>query len=330
MNIKHKTAGSRLKFPFVVALLSLALSGCLSMPQYQSMDDDQDSNQLIDNRVSYQIDPTISGRGLQCLAILPLNIDEDAKAPVHFNNNDKSARSNPEDDNVQADEIYDFEMNAADKRIMLRKMLYGYIAPHSTRDVELSEIDKAVASARKANDYARIGRKLNCDWLLDGEIKAFSARHFGLYSSVVVAADLKIVRASDGRIVWQGSHEATSRDGGLPLSPIDLAMGAFKASANINPETVERITGDLARRLVRTMPLESNNNFVIAARRQKIYRVIASSLNMREGPGTNFAVSKVLRNDEPVTLIQDSKIKPWILIRTNNGKSGYVSGEYLN
>lgn len=295
------------------------------MPTYNSMDDAQSFGI---GSVSYQINPALSKNGLECLVIMPIAIGPDVHDPINFNL-PQSAETNSLS-SIQKDEIYDYRLDAKDKENMFRQALYGFIAPHKTRDIELSKVDQWTHAGDLNPDYQKLSRKLNCPWFLEGELTAFSADFYGVYSNIIVAAELQIIRARDRKVVWKGKHEARSDDGSLPFSPIDLAVGAVKAASNINPEQVEKTTGDLARRLVRTMPLEADNNFLFAAKRKQLLHVIAKALNLRKGPGRSFEVSKVLKQEEPLTLIDSVEDKPWLLVRTKDGTQGYVSGHYVN
>ena len=103
-------------------------------------------------------------------------------------------------------------------------------------------------------DRAALGRRLNCPALIDGTVTEYGNTFLGVYSSVTVGADLRLIRAADGAVLWQGRHVAAARDGGLPLDPVGLALGVHGAIDNIRDEQVLRVTDDLARRLVSTIP----------------------------------------------------------------------------
>lgn len=306
---------------------ALVMSGCTSMPSYKSMDTDETA--AANTAVSYRINPALSSHGLECLVIMPLSIGPDAHNLIHFNTAQQSDES-VDSGGIQQDEIYDHELDGNDKQQMLRQSLYAFIAPHKTRDIELSQVDRWAHAGDMRPDYNKLSRKLDCQWFLEGELTQFSADYYGVYSKIVIAADLRIIRGKDKKVVWKGKHEARSDDGSLPLSPVGLAVGAVKAASHINPEQVERTTTDLARRLVRTMPLDANNNFLFAAKRTQLMKVIASNLNLRKGPGRKYAVSKVLKNREQVTFLQSAEKQPWLLVRTEDGLKGYVSGRYVN
>lgn len=312
-----------------LSLVSLFTSGCNTLPHYQS----SDTQQLEDpaSSVIYQIDPVAAERGLSCLSIAPLQIHLDARQPIHFKSiSSLGADKKIDYADIHHSEIYDYEMDANDKQLMLRNMLYGFIAPHRSRDIELAEIDRYVSSGNPRQDYKKLVARVNCPWVLLGEITEFSVDYYGVYSRILVGADLKIIHQPSGKVVWQGKHRADSHNGAVPVSPVDIAIGAAKAAMNINPEQVEKTVSDLARRLVRTMPLESDNSFLFAAKRAKLYKVIASRLNMRKGPGKDYRVTQVLKKQQQVKVIKSKHDGQWLLVRTLKGDTGYVASRFVN
>lgn len=59
------------------------------------------------------------------------------------------------------------------------------------------------------------------------------------------------------------------------------------------------------------------------------YRVTATSLNVREGPGTNFKLLGVVELNEVVIAISTNADKSWRQIRRMDGLVGWVSAKYL-
>ena len=138
----------------------------------------------------------------------------------------------------------------------VRRAFYAHLAPQGKRDIELPRIDFVLSKMEEVErkNLMTIGEKLNCGAVLQGRVTEYGSNFYGLYSKVAVGADLKLVRATDREILWEGSHVAQSHGGSVPLSPIGLAMGIYGASNNVRDEQIFRIIDDLARRLVGTIP----------------------------------------------------------------------------
>ncbi|MFN3077482.1 MAG: tetratricopeptide repeat protein [Alphaproteobacteria bacterium] len=146
--------------------------------------------------------------------------------------------------------------SALDPTEIVRRAVYGHLAAKGTRLVELPRVDfvRRDLSATERNETKVLGAKLNCDALMTGEVTEYDSTFFGLYSRVAVGANLRLVRAGDGVVLWEGSHVAVSHGGSIPLSPIGIGMGLLDAANNVREEQQLRLTEDLARRLVSTLP----------------------------------------------------------------------------
>lgn len=59
------------------------------------------------------------------------------------------------------------------------------------------------------------------------------------------------------------------------------------------------------------------------------YRVTATRLNVREGPGTNFKIIGSVSQNEIVFVIDSNPDGSWKRMRRNNGLVGWVSGRYI-
>lgn len=138
----------------------------------------------------------------------------------------------------------------------MRRAIYAHLAPLPPRDVELARIDALLEDISMAarRDYALLGRRLRCDALLLGTLLESHERYLVLYSEIVVGAELELVRSSDGEVLWQARHIATSRGGALPISPMAAVAGLVRAATTLLGEERQRVTDDLARRLIRALP----------------------------------------------------------------------------
>ena len=156
----------------------------------------------------------------------------------------------PEEGESTADGI------SLDQTESVRRAFYAHLSPQGKRDVEIPRVDFVLGQMEETerNDFALVGDKLGCATLVLGEVTEYGSINLGVYSRLSVGADLRMIRAADGRLLWEGQHVARSHGGDIPLSPIGLAMGFIKAASNLNEEQVFRVIDDLARRLVKTIP----------------------------------------------------------------------------
>ena len=208
--------------------LSLAcmLSGCASPSFVDKGKGDSSGNPF--NDVLFQVHDAYKAAPPDCVAVLPFETS-----------------SEDSDEGITVDQTE-----------TVRRAFYAHLAPHGKRDIELPRINFVLSKIDDAEktDLKIIAKKLNCGALVRGQVTEYGSNFYGVYSKVAVGADLKLLRASDGVILWEGSHVAQSHGGSVPLSPIGLAMGIFDASNNVREEQIYRIIDDLARRLVSTIP----------------------------------------------------------------------------
>ncbi|HTX49393.1 MAG TPA: tetratricopeptide repeat protein [Caulobacteraceae bacterium] len=125
----------------------------------------------------------------------------------------------------------------------IRAAIYEHLAPR-VREVPLADVDRLAADLPA----------LHCAAVIEGKVTHYGSTFLGIVSHVDVGADLKMRRVADGRLIWEGSHIASSLDGGIPIDPISAATSLFSAFTNVRGEQSARLTDDLARRLVSTIP----------------------------------------------------------------------------
>ncbi|MBW7996806.1 MAG: tetratricopeptide repeat protein [Candidatus Glassbacteria bacterium] len=212
--------------PLVVAGL---LAGCAG-PSYIDEGKEESSAANPFSKVFFRVHDAYNDDPPDCVAVMPF--------------------TTPEDGASQAEDIN------LDQTETVRRALYAHLSPQGKRDVEIPRIDFVLGrmSDTEKNDFGLVGKNLNCGTLVVGEVTEYGSSFFGIYSRVAVGAELKMIRADDGSLLWEGRHVAASHGGDVPLSPIGLAMGIVKAASNLNEEQIFRVIDDLARRLVKTIP----------------------------------------------------------------------------
>jgi len=195
------------------------LSACAS-PSY--VDKSKESPGLLGiNEVIFEVRPAYRSQPPDCVAILPLRV----KAGSAVRDGDAAK---------------------------VRRSLYAHLSTQSKRSVRLERIDHVWAETN--HDLRMLGSRLHCAAVIEGEVSAYDASFYGIYSRVAVAVDLRMIRTDDEVVLWEVSHSATSHGGALPLDPVGLALGVADAASNIRDEQLLRVTDDLARRLVATIP----------------------------------------------------------------------------
>ncbi|RED44214.1 SH3 domain-containing protein [Aestuariispira insulae] len=197
----------------------------------------------------------------------------------------------------------------------VRRIFYAQLAPQKKRDVELQDVDNALLALPEEfrDDPVALGYALECDTMLTGRITHYGSGFYGLYSNVSVGADVKLIRTTDGAVLWEGRHVASSHGGSVPFTPVGLVSGMVRAANNVNGEQLDRVTNDLARRLVSTIP--DNTEFLYA-------RVPA--IKLRTGPGSDYPVVDLYPAAGKLEYIGPSEDKDWVTVRDTAGQLAYV------
>ena len=208
---------------WILAGLVLSLAAC-SDPIYVDRNAGLGPPDFWPNQVVYRVGPQWKAAPPDCIAVLPLDVADGTSV-------------SPED------------------AARVRLALFAHLAPQARREVKLERIDHVLAEVPNGPERPRrLGEALHCSALLTGAVTDYGSSFYGVYSSVTVGANLKLLRAVDGAVLWEGHHTASSRGGGVGLSAVGVAMGIFEAATNLRDEQILRVTDDLARRLASTIP----------------------------------------------------------------------------
>jgi len=326
----------------VKTVLSLAatamLTACLS-PAYVNRGDGRDVEDpkgdigaILMDPVTYAVREAYYQTPPRCIAVMPLLSirDQDTGEPI-------------------------FTQEQLD---LVRRAFYASLAPSELMDVELEPLDEILARQEEAkgNPFKHASIMLGCDAYLVGEVTAYSNEFYGVYSRVRAGARVRLLRARDGVELWQASHVAESHGGGLILSPFSVVTGIFDASSNARDEQIHRVTADLARRLVATLPGfdgEPVQNLTVAsgsktdptAKRNgsnhglwsaealgdgSAMVVTADRLNVRAGPGRDYPVLLQVKRGAHVLAVDDPLADGWTAVRLNNGTHGFVASAYVS
>jgi hypothetical protein len=304
---------------FFYSVLVVSLSGCAVSPTY--VDDAKltknEANNTPINPVHYKIEEGFKARPPQCIAVLPL---------IHISDQ----KGNEKKPSISSDDLE-----------QLRWSLYSQLAPYPYRDVELASVNQAIASVGSTENLKGLGKALNCDAFLLSEVTNYSSGFFAVYSQASIGIKMRLIRAKNGELLWEGSHVARSHGGSVPLSPIGFIMGLYEASENLSDEQLVRVKDDVFRRLLSTWT--NTQNMTIAKAKPEIEKiklkevkeesylsyVSAYSLWLREGPGRKYPKKGILKHKDELEVV-DETYSPWVQVRVADGQLGYVNSKYLN
>ena len=139
---------------------------------------------------------------------------------------------------------------------LIRRELHAHLAPTGIHLIALQRIDAAakMTDSSLGNLNANVAKSIGCDTIMVGEVTEKSSSYYGVYSEVRAGANIKIIRASNGDILWQGSHTAVIRGGGIPLGMVNVSLNVLFAGLNLYGDRDVWVVHDLARRIVLAVP----------------------------------------------------------------------------
>ena len=104
-------------------------------------------------------------------------------------------------------------------------------------------------------DGKALAKILNCDTVLASRVVGSGHTYLIVWSQVRIGIEIVMLRASDGKVLWQARHVAERSDGGVPLSPVGLVVESYSsAQFSSDGEVAEATVEDAVRRLVRSLP----------------------------------------------------------------------------
>jgi len=146
----------------------------------------------------------------------------------------------------------------------LAPLVEASLAHHMTRKVSrvIGPRARKIAALQKSldlddpGDQDELANSLDCGAFLLPFISGAGQRNLLVWSQVQIALEVRMVRSGDRQVLWKARHIAERSGGGLPLSPVGIAVNAFTSarfSIDFRDVTVSVIE-DAVRRIVQSLP----------------------------------------------------------------------------
>lgn len=144
---------------------------------------------------------------------------------------------------------------------IVRCSFFNHFASKKFQDIELHRIDFTLREKGLYDKHeflkippSQLGKILDADGLIYGRITGFERVFLGVYSQVSVELEVKLVKAATGGTLWRSRHKVTQREGGAPLDPLSAISTLLKTSLNVRDIEFLRISEDLCRTILFTLP----------------------------------------------------------------------------
>ncbi len=144
----------------------------------------------------------------------------------------------------------------------VRKGFYNHFSSLPYKDMEIHRVDRALMKAgltdpeiihRKSPQ--ELGKILEVDGVIYGEISNFDKLFAGIYSQVAVGAEVRMYETKTGHFLWSGQHVARIHEGGIATTPVGIIATVIAAAMNVRDIQLLRACDDLFRDMVKTIPV---------------------------------------------------------------------------
>lgn len=144
---------------------------------------------------------------------------------------------------------------------LVRNTFYRHLSVRRYRDVELYVIDAILAAHNLTDPTAllkmpvtELGRLLDCDAVVFGEVTAYEKVFLGIYSQVAVGAAISIWDSRNGQMVWFDRHVTRIHEGGVPFSLFEIPLISLRSGWNLREKVKMRTVDELSRYLTSRIP----------------------------------------------------------------------------
>ena len=143
----------------------------------------------------------------------------------------------------------------------MRRAFFGQFAQLEFNHVKLSRIDRILQkeeldSWEKIKSYSpqRLGKLLQADALIFGQVTNFDYYYAFLYSQLAVGLSMEMVDARSGEILWKVQDARRDHTVRIVYDPIALAVGLFQIGFSMRSINMMRAMDEICRELVGTIP----------------------------------------------------------------------------
>lgn len=190
---------------------------------------------------------------------------------------------------------FDNKTTKEDAFEVVRKSFYNHFSSLNFIDRELFKVDeilqrKGLDSPEKLNAAKpqELGKLLNVDAVVYGEITHYDRLYLALYSQVTVGAKLKMVDVKTGKSLWTAEDKASKRTGGISASPVGLVLTAISTALIMRRIELLRSSDDLFRDLIKTIP---NPTLAAALKPPKITILVQDAVGVPKKVGDIIKVA---------------------------------------
>lgn len=144
---------------------------------------------------------------------------------------------------------------------LVRRSFYSHFALKNYRDIELSEVDRAlqILKTTSSKPWRELSAKamgdfFQTDLLVYGKVIEYSKFFAGIYSQVALKVQVEMVECRKGEGVWWKAAVERSHEGGVPFSLFGLIPEAVRSGLHMTRQRTLDLVERINRQIVADVP----------------------------------------------------------------------------
>jgi hypothetical protein len=144
---------------------------------------------------------------------------------------------------------------------LVRKSFYSHFTLKAYRDIELTEVDRALEMLRntsakpwKEHTSTSLGRFFHADFVIYGKVLEYDKFFAGIYSQITLKVEVEVVDGKTGTGLWQKTVIQRSREGGVPFSLLGIIPDTVRSGLHMRQERTQDLIERVSRELVEAIP----------------------------------------------------------------------------
>lgn len=150
---------------------------------------------------------------------------------------------------------------------ILRRSFFTHLSAKGYSLIRLEEVDEKInlagidESKLERENLYNLGRIVKADALVFGTVTKCCKYFFGVYSQVVLSAEMKMVDARTSRVIWQAEHTEKMHSDSIPISVLSIPMAVVDSSINIREKVIEDTAEQLVKKFMASVPCKEFCSF---------------------------------------------------------------------
>lgn len=153
---------------------------------------------------------------------------------------------------------------------ILRKCFFTNLSTKGYEVIRLEEIDERLglaaidASDLDNEDVYKVGRIVKADALIYGAVTKCRKRFYGVYSQVVLGAEMRMVNVRTSKVIWEADHTEKTHSDAIPVSPFSIPEAVIESSINVREKVIEDTANRLVKKFIAGIPGKDFNSSITA------------------------------------------------------------------